>query len=153
MEVSHVFGIAVTAMLILVLVSDDHALQKVGLLLMTAWAVSNFVVNYMGFPRAPLFVPSLDAAITILIAMIGYRARSNVSLAVVCIYAIVGMVHVLALILRMQETYTYYAVLNVLFATQLLIVGGSGAWLAIRSCIPASGERARPHPSRLPHPG
>jgi hypothetical protein len=147
------YGLAVAAMLACVWLSRSPVLQKTGLLLMYAWALSNLAVDWLGFERAPLLVPSLDAIIAILIAITGYRSRSRLSLVVFGIYAIIGSIHVWALLTQMQETYTYYATLNLLFLSQLLILGGSGAWLALRSRAAGGHQRLGPYHPRRAHPG
>lgn len=151
--IAAIYGVCVSAALVIVLVSGSHVLQKIGLLLMIDWAASNLAVACLGFHRAPLMVPSLDAAICLGVALIGHKHRSNTALAIVCLYAIVGVVHVTALVLRMQETYTYYATLNLLFLAQLLILGGSGAWLAIRNRAPGGHQRPRYDPPRFANSG
>lgn len=149
MDISTLFGIAVAATLLLTWASGFHIFQKVGLLLMLAWAVSNVAVDYMGFPRAPLLIPSLDGLVGILIAMVGFQAKSKTALAIVVLYAIVSVVHVIALVLRMQETYTYYAALNILFLAQLLVLGGSSGRLAVRNW---SASRDQRHGAGFPRP-
>lgn len=84
----------------------------------------------------------------ILVAMLGYRNRSMVALVVFLIYAIVGVVHILALVTHHEMTYRYYATLNVLFAVQLFVVGGSSAWIVVRTRVPRGRERLRPYPAR-----
>ena len=146
-----IYGAAVACTLYLALISHSSVLQKVGLALLFAWSASNVVVSLQGFERAPLMIPTIDGFAAILIAMVGYRHRSNVALVVFGIYAIVSIVHVGAFVLRMQATYTYYLTLNLLFLSQLLLLGGSGAWLAVRHRVPRGHQRLRPHPPRRPH--
>ncbi len=153
MPISALFGLIVAGSLLLAMLSNSHVLQKVGLLLLFAWAASNVAVDWLGFQRAPLLVPTIDAAVCLGIAGVGFKNRSNVSLAIVCLYVIVGVVHVMALALRMQETYTYYATLNLLFLAQLLILGGSGAWVAIRNRAAGRDQRPGFSTPRHPHPG
>lgn len=148
MNWASIFGVIVAGTLLMSWASRDHVLQKVSLLLMCAWAASNFVVQYFGFQSAPLIVPSIDAVIAVLIAATGYRSRSSTALAVFLLYAVVGVVHVGAFILRMQATYTYYTVLGVLFLAQLLTVDGAGAWLVFRAWSTGRGERLGADPAR-----
>lgn len=147
-DISSLFGLAVCAMLLLVWVSDDHVRQKLGLLLLFAWTGSNLTVNMMGFTHAPLVIPSLDAMVAVLVALIGYAHKSKLALAIFVIYAFVGTVHITALIMRAEMTYNYYAILNGAFALQLSILGASSAWHSLSRWTAWGGERLRPHPAR-----
>lgn len=148
MEVPALFGIAVCVMLLIVWVSCDHVRQKLGLLLLFAWASTNLAVNTLGFERAPLLVPSMDAAIAIFVAMLGYTNRSRVAAVIFGIYVVVGATHVAAFVFHAQGTYNYYATLNVAFASQLIILGASSARLAFHRWTVRSRERLRPHIAR-----
>lgn len=134
--------------LLLGLSTSDHVQQKLGFMLMAAWAASNLAVNYMGFEGASLIIPSLDGAMAILVALVGYKNRSMVALVVFCIYAIVGVVHIVAFAAGEQAAYDYYASLNILFAAQLLMVGTASAWMALRARLPRRRKRFRPYRSR-----
>ena len=148
MDIATLFGMAVCLMLLLTWASDDHVRQKLGLLLLGAWAASNLAVNYMGVGNAPLVIPSLDALVAIVVAVVGYSARSRIALIIFAIYAFVGAVHVVALVMRAEMTYNYYAALNVLFACQLITLGASSAWVAFHRWAGWSGKRLRPHLAR-----
>lgn len=148
MDAPSIFGLAVCATLLLSWASDNHVSQKLGLLLLFAWAGSNLAVNMMGFNRAPLVIPSLDALVAILVAVVGYAHKSKLALAIFVIYALVGAVHVTALIMRAEMTYNYYAILNGAFALQLSILGASGAWHSLSRWTAWGGERLRPYPAR-----
>lgn len=138
-----VFAALVALMLLCVWLSKDHVHQKLGLLLLAAWAVSNVTVEYSGFEHAALVIPTLDAAIAILVAVLGYTHRSRTALIVFLLYVIVGAVHLGAFILRAQVTNLYYTVTGTLFLAQLAAVGASGAWLAVRAWFSAGRERLR----------
>lgn len=142
------YGLAVAAILGLSWASKSHVYQKLALQLMAAWALSNVLVGALGFSRAPLVIPTLDAVIAILVATVGYTNRSRVALVVFLLYAVVGIVHVVGFVTHRQATYTYYAVLNVLFLAQLMAVGGASAWMAVRVWSDRSRQRARAYRPR-----
>lgn len=142
------FGLLVVAVLICVRLSRDHVHQKLGLLLLLAWAASNVAVNLGGFERAWLIIPTLDGAIALLTAWLGYANRSRIALVVFALYFAVSLVHVGAIILDAQVTFTYYTVAGVLFLAQLLAVGVSGARLALRARLDPRRQRFRPHLAR-----
>lgn len=142
------FGIGVALVLFLAWTSGSHVHQKLSLLFLFAWSVSNVVVELVGFTDAPLLIPSLDAVMAILVAVLGYRYRNPTSIAIFTLYLLVGAVHVVAFILHLQGTYTYYATLNLLFLVQLLTVGGSSAWLALHIGADSLHQCASAHPPR-----
>lgn len=142
------FGALVGVVLLLTFLSHFHVYQKLGMLFLFAWAASNVMVNLMGFADAPLMIPSLDAVVAILIAILGFRSRSFVALQVFALYLLVGFVHVSAFILHRQGSYVYYATLNVLFLLQLLLVGAASARMALVHWTTRRAERARAHPPR-----
>ena len=143
-----VYGLVVGLVMLLALGSHEHVRQKLAILFLVDWISTNLAVDLMGFSRAPLLIPSLDAVVAILVATIGYKNRSTIALVVFLLYVIVGGVHVGAFILHAQETYAYYATLNMVFLAQLLAVGGSSAWLAIRRRPDRRRQRVRPYPAR-----
>lgn len=142
------FGAGVGLTLLLSWWSRSHVMQKLALLLLAAWATSNVAVNLMGFDQAPMLIPSIDCAVALLVALVGFRNRSVIALAVFCLYVAVGLVHVVGFASYNQGTYTYYAILNVLFLLQLIIVGGSSARMAVRPRIYRRDKRLRLDPSR-----
>lgn len=148
MTASEYFALAVFATMLCAWWSGDHVRQKLALLLMLDWAATNLAVNYLGFERAPLVMPSLDAFVAILVVLVGYAHKSRVSLVVFGIYGLVGLAHVAAFIFRTQGTYNYYATLNAEFASQLIVVGGSGAWMAFHRWTDWSRERLHPYSAR-----
>ena len=152
MPVSVLFGLTVAGILLLARFSKQHVLQKIGLGLLFAYGASNVAVDFYGFQQAPLMVPTIDAVAAILIAATGYRSHNMTALVVFGIYAIVGLVHVGAFVLKMQATYTYYLTLNLLFLAQLLIVGGVSAGVVLRDRVPARDQRLGSHHPRWPNP-
>ena len=148
MEPRTIYGLIVGAVLLIGLLSRDHVHQKLAGLLLFAWASTNAADAMLGFEKSPLIVPSLDALTALFVALVGYANRSRQALVVFVIYAIVGVVHIGAFASHATTNYWYYAIRNVLFLAQLLIVGGSGAWLAVHHWVNRRRQRLRPYPAR-----
>lgn len=146
MDIGSMYGILVALVVGLTWLGRDHVTQKLGILLLTAWASTNIVVNYMGFEQAPLLNPSIDAVIAILVAALGYTHRSRLALVVFLLYVVVGATHVIAWANHDQETRAYYDVLGILFLAQLFAVGGVGGRLALVHWFASRDPRFRPHP-------
>jgi len=149
MPVSFYYAMAVALTLVLAWAADNHVYQKLAMLLLFDWASTNVAVNYMGFERAPMVIPSLDAVTAILVAMVGFASGSQTALVVFCLYGAVGLAHVVGFASYNQGTYTYYAILNVLFLLQLVTVGGpSASRIVLRAWFPRRRQRVRPYPAR-----
>lgn len=142
-----VYGGITGVVLLTSLTSASEALQKIALLLLTAWASTNASVHLLGFTDAPLLIPSIDVVVAMAVALVGYRYRSRIALVVFSLYLAVSALHVVAFVSRWEGGYAYYAALNALFLAQLISVGAPGAWLAIHRWVAARRERARPHPA------
>lgn len=147
------YGVISLAVVGIAWLSDDHAIQKIGMLLLFAWATTNVAVEFLGFQEAPILIPSIDAMVAILTAIIGYRTKSRVALVVFLLYVSVALIHVGAYMLRKEGVYTYYAILNLFFLAQLITVGGAGAWMALSRRSFVRGERARAGAARWPRMG
>lgn len=148
MSLAAAYGLTVAAMMLCVWRSRAHVLQKLGFCLLADWALGNAIVQGMGYDHAPLMIPSLHGALAVLVAMVGYKHRSQVALVVFLCYALAGVVHVGAFVTHRQATYAYYATLNLLFLAQLVTVGATGARLAVRHWAAGSRQRPRAHPAR-----
>jgi len=146
MDLAHKFGVGVGLVMLLAWLSPSQVLQKLSMQLLVAWAASNVLVHYLGFVDAPILIPSLDALIAVLVATTGYHNRSNVALTIFLLYALVAGIHLGAFIFHLQGGYVYYAILNVIFALQLLVVGVSSAWMAVRYWTAGGTELFHPHP-------
>lgn len=145
-----VFIVAVAVTLGSAWVSHDHVLQKLSLLLLLAWAATNLIINCVGFERAPLVVPSIDAFVAVLVAVTGYHRKSWAAMCVFGIYAVIALVHISAFVLQMLTTYAYYAVLYSLFLAQIIIVGAASAWVAFLARPNLGGEWLHRHHARRP---
>lgn len=142
------YGVVVAAALLIGWLSRDHVHQKLGLILMFAWAATNVITAIVGFDGAWLVIPSLDGAMALLTAILGYANRSRIALIVFALYAAVGAIHVGAIILHAQLSNSYYTVTGVLFLSQLLAVGWSGARMALRARLAPRHQRLRHHLAR-----
>jgi len=141
MDASFIYGLIAFSATALAWASGDHVRQKLGLLLQGVWATTAIAVTYMGFERAPALFPYVHTVAFLIVAWLGFRNRSYVALVVFVIYGSLAVTDLVAIILREQGTYTYYATVNVLFVAQLLTVGGSSAWLAIRNWADRGDQR------------
>lgn len=101
--------------------------------LLFSCVASNLAVDAMGFVNAPMLIPALDAFVAlvgILPIALGIdvasveRPKSRTAAAIFALFLVVGFVHVVAFTTHRQGTYLYFLVLNLLFAAQVLVVGG-----------------------------
>lgn len=146
MDIGMIYGALVALVVGLAWIGHDHVHQKLALLLLVAWASTNFVVNYFGFSQAATINPSIDALIAVAVASLGFNWRSGLALMVFVIYGVVGAVWVIAWANHAQEARVTYDVLGVLFLTQTFAVGGMGGRLALRHWLASRRPRFRPYP-------
>ena len=136
------FGLGCLLVTTLAWASGSHVNQKIALVLLFAWCAT-MIVSALGLARENLMLPSIDAIAAIVVAQIGGKRFPPIAVVVFGLYAVVGLVHVLARVLAMQETYTYFATLGYLFLAQLLTVGALSGRLAIHRWSAAGRERPR----------
>ncbi len=142
------FLIAVLLMLLCAWGSSATILQKLGFVLLTAFCSTNLAVEYFGFERATLIIPTIHLVLGTWVAIISFRKTSFASNVLLLSYACMVGFDLLSFPLRIEGTYAYYAVLNILFGAQLITVGTPGAWLAIRRGALSGGQRGGPLGSR-----
>lgn len=143
-----IYGLLTGGVLLLTWASRSVVLQKLGLLMLLSWAACNLAVETLGFGRAAIAIPSLDAAVALLVAWTGFTYRSRAALVVFAVFLLVGAVHVSAFVLRQEATHAYYLTLNLLSLAQLFAIGGPSAWLAVRRWAVPRGQRLRPDLAR-----
>lgn len=143
-----IYGVLTVFAVLSAWASRNHVIQQVGLFLLCEWAFSNIGYALLGAHQAMLVIPSVNAVLATLCAIIGFKNKSRLALVVFILYGFVGVTHVLAFASRKDGTYAHYLALNVLFALQLLSVGGAGAWMAIRRWVPRRSERVGAHSPR-----
>lgn len=130
---SNFYGIVTLLVCLLAWAGGDHVHQKLSMLLLAAWSAGNIAVQWQGFERAPLLIPSLDAAVAIMVAVVGQRNRSEVGLAVFVLFLLTGLAWVVFFSNHTQSTYTCFATMNLLHLTRAAVIGGAGvARVALR---------------------
>ena len=120
------YGFLILVALLLVWGSRQHHLQKLGLVLLATWAASNVAVTTYGLGRSMYVQPGIDALAAIVAAAVGVKARSPTALVVVLLFVAGEVVHAGASLTTFWGGYFHYATLNVIFALQVLVVGGAG---------------------------
>lgn len=132
--------------------SRDHVIQKLSLVLLAAWALSNLAYAALGKASVPVCDPTIEALCAGLAAGIGYANRNRPALAVFVLYGAMLTIHAGFIIAHRPLSGAYIPMVNAVFMAQLLVVGGCGAWLAIRSRLHSSDQRPgylRPRSARL----
>jgi len=127
--------------------SRYHVYQKMELLLIAAWATTN-TAAHISFVTNAVVAPTSDALVALCIGILGYRARSEVARIIVVLYVFVLESWVIAYVYHAQLSRALYDIIGVLFLTQLLVLGGASARMAIRVRNVSGGERLRSGPSR-----
>jgi uncharacterized membrane protein len=146
--ISAAFLLAVLAMLMAVRSSRDHVLQKVGIVLLGAWVGTNLAVSYFGFANAPIVIPMIHFICGAAVATSSYKRRTFAFELILLLYGLMVVFDLVSFPLRIEGTWTYYAVDNVIFGVQLLVAGATGAWMAIRNRPPARSQRSSPYGAR-----
>lgn len=112
--------------------------QQLGLLMLASWMTYNIVVRAFGFPHGLLIDALADALIATAAGAVGLRHRSCAAFAVVMLFVGEECWHLTASIMGQESSVTYHRWLNVIFALQVLIIGGmAGVSLARHRTIPA----------------
>ena len=132
---SYLYGSGVIVVLFASMLSRCATYQKLALVLMLSWSLSNLFVEAFGFVGAPLLMPGLDAVLCIISVAILVRTQSPTAAIVVAGFMLAGMVHVWAFATAAQVTRGYYVAMNLLFILQLLSVGGASVTRARRAWL------------------
>lgn len=122
-----IYGLLAFAAGALAWASQASHIQKKALVLIATWAASNVAVTTFGFERAMYVQPQIDALAAIAVASVGAPIKSRAALAVTVLFVVDELVHGAAALTTIWGGYFHYATLNIIFALQALIVGGSGA--------------------------
>ena len=139
------FAVTVSAMIISAWASKEPVAQKLALLLLAVWALSNVALAAVGYEREPVLVPTLDGVIAATVAYVGFVNRSRLALIIFALFGLLGCVHLAAFVTHRTESFYYYAAKNAIFLTQVFIVGGFGAWVAIRTGLRPRSQRLGAH--------
>ena len=126
------YGIMVCSAVLISAWSHHAATMKFAGLLMLSWVSSNAAVNYLGFHHAPDVIPEADAAIALVLGTIALSCRSCTGLLIFVMFVAEAAIDVMAWTMHTEGDYGYYAVLNVIFALQVLTVGVAGIVQGIR---------------------
>jgi hypothetical protein len=148
MDWASFYGLLTMGVAFLAYASGSRAAQHVSLIFLSVWILTNTAVEVMGYERAPLLIPSVDAVSALLVAMVAFVQASRLAAAVFGLYVLVGAIHVAAFILHRQGTYPYYLALNVVFLIQLAAVGGACAGMVLRARAFGRRQRARSYAPR-----
>ena len=139
------YGLMVAIMLLLAWRSKSHAEQKLGLLMLASWSPSNVAVTLYGLSAAWAVIPSVDAVIAVIAAMVALQYRSLVGLGVVLLFVAEALTHLVAIISHSEGSYGYYATLNIIFAAQVVWIGVSAGERVYRRGIDRVHQRVSRH--------
>ena len=89
-----------------------------------AFVGCNLIVAHNGFGHAPLLIPTLDATLALLTAGMVAIDHSKPAGIVFGLFVLVEIVHVAAFQNHTQGTFAYFLTLNLLFLSQVAVVGG-----------------------------
>ena len=131
------YGALTIFALTLAVVSRRADLIETGAVLLLAWLLCNAVVILNGHAKAALLIPTIDAILGLFVAGIAAHNQSRIAAVVFAIFLIVQMVHVAAFRLHTQGTPPYFLTLNLLFLSQLMVVGGAGVASVVARLTPA----------------
>jgi hypothetical protein len=120
------YGILTLGSILCALWGGSVAPLKCGMILMVDWLVSNLAVGFLGFDRAPLIVPCIDAVAALCILSIAARAGCRTGYQIFALYVAGAVVHVTFYLIHAEGNRSYYEILNVLYALSVLLVGEAG---------------------------
>jgi hypothetical protein len=147
-QIAAIYGFATIAALALTLLSGRQVLIKLGLVLLLDWALYNVIVDWTGFERAPLLIPTFDTAIGIWVGIIAWTNRNLIGASVFGLFVVVSGWWAAELWAHNQATYLCFLIANVIFLAQVAMVGGAGGWSYLADRRARSYARLHPHPSR-----
>jgi hypothetical protein len=147
--VAMLYGTAVAFVMLAAFVSRGQVLQKLSLVLLGAWTLTNLAFVAIGPNAFPLLYPTIEAGCAVVVATLGLANKSRIALGVFALYGVMIVTHLVAYVGGFTNLYAYRVAINASFLGQLLVVGGPSVWLALASGI--SRQRQRPsglHASR-----
>lgn len=142
------YGLAALVALGLAALSKQHVIVKFALILLFDWVAYNLLVEMNGFARAPLLIPTFDAAVGIWLGGLAWANASRVGGAVFGLFVVVCACWFAAIWSHAEASYLCYLVANLIFLSQIAIVGGAGAWGYLVDRRASGHLRAHPHPAR-----
>lgn len=137
------YGILTLIAVALAGLSGRHVLIKFALILLMDWAVYNVLIEVNGYAHSPMLIPTFDAAIGVWFGSLAWANRSLIGAAVFALFvAVVGWWWI-EIGRHMQGSYECYLGANLIFLSQVLIVGGSGGWAFVADRLAGSQLRPR----------
>lgn len=127
MDWSFVYLILALTVMTLAMLTRDNVKHWLGVILLWDWTIANYCVFSWGFANAPTPLAVSELGFAIVAAGIGHQNRSFLALAIVAGFGLQEVVQVAARLNGSEGNYLYYASLNVIYALQLLVVGGASA--------------------------
>lgn len=124
--ISMLFAAGVLAVVVFAFLGKDVCTQKLSLVMVGSWSMSNLLVDALGYSGASLVLPVLDALCVVYVMSMALKDRCFPCLSVLTLFTLMSLTHVLFHAISGIESWGYWAILNVLFALQLLIVGWWG---------------------------
>lgn len=141
--VTMLYGAGVAAVLLFAAASRIIVFQKLALILLAAWMLTNVAFEIVGPTAYPLIYPTIEAGLGVVVAAIGIANRSRIALGVFLLYGLMIVTHIVAIAGGFTASYTYKAMINVDFIGQLLVVGGPSASMALDRLLSFGPELAR----------
>jgi len=112
-------------MLALTLASGVRAYRLQGACLALSCIVCNLATGLFGFEHAPVAMPMIDVLVAILAMLVEKHWPSPAGRLVITLFGVEVLTHVVFFLRHSEGTHAYYAVLNAIFACQVMEVGGS----------------------------
>lgn len=120
----YAYGALIGVVCLLAWFSGDTVIRRVSWLSLLGWALANIAVEWLGFAKAPLLLPTLDAVIAIGVGVLGYRNRSLLCFVIVLLYLAQETVAVAGFAMQRQSELWYFATQNGMFILRMLALGG-----------------------------
>ena len=142
------YGLLTVAALALTALSGRHVLIKLALVLLFDWIAYNVIVDSNGFARAPLLIPTFDAAVGIWVGTQAWINHSRVGAIVFALFTAVVAWWCAEIWAHAQASYLCYLMANLIFLSQVSLVGGAGGFAYVVDRRRSGHMRAHPHLAR-----
>ncbi len=142
------YGACTIIALALSVLAKRETMTKIGLVLLLDWVIYNVIVSHNGFDRAPLLIPTFDATIGIWIGLLAWTHHDRIGAAVFGLFAVVVGWWCIEIWSHAQASFLCYLCANLLFLSQVALVGASSGWSYLADRRPRGRVRAHPHPAR-----
>jgi hypothetical protein len=108
------------------LMSRSRIVIMLAALMLLDWSITMAAQTLAGMQRAPIYIATGDAGVTLLVAWVAGVTKIRGALDVFGIFALGAIWHVACFMTHHQGIYGYYLVLNVLYAWALFVIGTEG---------------------------